>query len=278
MVSLKVIKNRIRTVSNTKKITQTMRLVSAAKYSRAERELSSARPIGRGATEFFELAGIHTPAKVDPQLIVALTGDRGLCGGIHSGIAKAIDLSLKSNSALQSETKIICVGEKNRMILSRMYPNNIIWVANNVGKTSMTFHDAGAIGEQIKNSIDEYNIARTAIYYNKFVNASSYMVSTSRFYDRSSLYAAEKFLLYDMIEEEIVDCWLEFAIVAIVFWILKESSASEHSARMTSMESATKNAAEMIQQLTLAYNRTRQTVITNELIEIISGASAINKN
>lgn len=94
-------------------------------------------------------------------------------------------------------------------------------------------------------------------------------------YDQKQIYSAEKFPLYDGVNEEIVDCWLEFSFAAMIFWIMKEAATSEYSARMTAMDNATRNASDMIKNLALEYNRTRQAAITRELIEIISGASAI---
>ncbi|XP_012276147.1 ATP synthase subunit gamma, mitochondrial-like [Orussus abietinus] len=276
MSSLKVIKNRIRSVNNTKKISQTMRMVSAAKYARAERELKATRPLGQGSQVFLEQAQVTPPVDLELQLIVSLTGDRGLCGAIHSGLSKEVEKALDKSPKLKLGTKFFCVGEKNRTILARLYPEKVLWVASEVGKKVMTFIDAGLIGQKILEIIKEHNIARTQIYFNKFVNAGLYTVDTVDMYNRSTVFAGKNFVLYDMIDEDTVDCWLEFSAAATIFWMLKESYASEQSARMTSMENATKNASEMIKNLTLTYNRTRQAVITKELIEIISGASAVN--
>lgn len=107
------------------------------------------------------------------------------------------------------------------------------------------------------------------------MNASVYAVSTTELFDRETVQAGTKFPLYDEVDEETLNCWLEFSLVTLIYWMMKEGTASEHSARMIAMENATKNASEMIKELTLLYNRTRQAVITKELIEIISGASAI---
>ncbi|XP_043276254.1 ATP synthase subunit gamma, mitochondrial-like [Venturia canescens] len=277
MSSLKVIKNRIRSVSNTKKITQTMRLVSAAKYARAERELLAVRPAGQSPQRFFELAEILPPEKIESQLVIALSGDRGLCGAIHSGIAKAISAVMEKNPKTRESTKLVCIGEKNRIILSRFYPENILWVVNEVGKKSLTFMDAGKAAHQILKTTEEFKFSRTLIYYNKFVNASVYAVSTTDLFDRDAVQAGIKFPLYDEVDDDTLTCWLEFGLVTLVYWMMKEGTASELSARMIAMENATKNASEMIKELTLLYNRTRQAVITKELIEIISGASAVEK-
>lgn len=169
MSNLKIIKNRIRSVGNTKKIAQTMRMVSAAKYAKAERELKEVRSFGQGATQFYEIAEVNPPLKPESQLVIALTGDRGLCGAIHSGISKAIVADIEQSPKLKANTKIICVGEKNRAILSRIYPEKILWVASEVGKKPMTFLDAGLIAEQIVQTQADNDFRQTLIYYNKLV-------------------------------------------------------------------------------------------------------------
>ena len=169
MTTLKVIKNRIRSVGSTKKISQTMRMVSASKYAKAEKELKGVRSFGLGATQFYELAEVHPPSEPESQLVIALSGDRGLCGAIHSGIAKAIVTDLERSPKLEANTKIICVGEKNRLILSRLYAKKMLWVASEVGKKPMTFIDAGRIAEQILISQAAHDFRQTIIYYNKLV-------------------------------------------------------------------------------------------------------------
>ena len=112
-------------------------------------------------------------------------------------------------------------------------------------------------------------------FFDRFTNATTYGVATTDLFDRTAVYSGSRFPLYDGIDDETVDSWLEFCTVLMIYWMMKEGSASEQSARMTAMENATRNASDMIKNLTLLYNRTRQAVITKELIEIISGASAV---
>lgn len=169
MSSLKVIKNRIRSVSNTKKITQTMRLVSAAKYARAERELLAVRAAGQSPQRFYEQAEISGPEEIETQLIISISGDRGLCGAIHSGLAKAISAAIEKNGKSRDTTKLVCIGEKNRIILSRFYPGNILWVVNEVGKKSLTFLDAAIVAHRILETTEETKFSRTLIYYNKYI-------------------------------------------------------------------------------------------------------------
>ena len=169
MTTLKVIKNRIRSVGNTKKISQTMRMVSAAKYAKAQKELQEIRSFGECATKFYELAEVYPPTDPESQLVIALTSDRGLCGAIHSGIAKAIVTDIQKIPKLEANTKLICIGDKNRVILSRVYPQKILWVASEVGKKPTTFNDAGFIAAEILKSQAKVNFKQTLIYYNKLV-------------------------------------------------------------------------------------------------------------
>lgn len=169
MTTLKVIKNRIRTVGNTKKISQTMRMVSAAKYAKTEKELKGVRPFGNAALQFYELTEINPPNDPESQLMIALTGDRGLCGSIHSGIAKTISTDLERIPKLSAKTKLICIGDKTRLILSRDYSKKILWVASEIGKKPMTFLDAAFIAQKILKTQTDDEFHQTLIYYNKLV-------------------------------------------------------------------------------------------------------------
>lgn len=176
MSTLKVIKNRIRSVNNTKKITQTMRLVSAAKYARAERELLAVRSSGQGPQRFFEQAEVAPPPEAESQLLVSLSGDRGLCGAIHSGVAKAVGAVIQSTPKIRETTKLVCIGEKNRMILSRYYADRIIWTATEIGKKPLTFIDAGLVAQKILETVEEQKFSRTQIYYNKLVRNQCFII------------------------------------------------------------------------------------------------------
>ncbi|KAF7997134.1 hypothetical protein HCN44_005411 [Aphidius gifuensis] len=276
MSSLKVIKSRIKSVGNTKKISQTMKLVSSAKYSRSQKELIQARKFGVCPKLLFDYTELQPNKSPNSQLFVAITSDRGLCGAINSGLSRVINRTIdKLNNEQKNLTKLICIGQKNYTILSRLYSDKIILVASEVGKKSLTFIDAGNIAQEIMKIMNIFEFSRTRIYYNKFINAATYKVDYLDLYDKKQINSAPKFPLYDGINDDTIDCWLEFSITTMIYWIIKESSTSEYAARMTSMENATKNASDMIKNLSLEYNRTRQAVITGELIEIISGASAL---
>ncbi|XP_011311768.1 ATP synthase subunit gamma, mitochondrial-like isoform X1 [Fopius arisanus] len=276
MSSLKVIKNRIKSVENTKKISRTMRLVSAAKYVKAERDLSCARTLGTSPQYFFEAAGLKVDLQPKSRLVLAVSGDRGLCGAIHSGIAKAVHMSVETLKLTTSAPiNLICIGEKSRVILARFYAKKMLWTASEIGKKPSTFIDACRIAQRIFKSLEDHTFSQIQVYYNKFINPNVSIVSTIDLFDRLSIISAPKFVLYDGLDDNTVDCWVEFTFATIIYLVLKESSVAEHAARMTAMDNATKNASEMIKKLQLKFNRTRQAAITAELNEIISGASAI---
>ncbi|XP_046387781.1 ATP synthase subunit gamma, mitochondrial [Ischnura elegans] len=272
MATLKAISIRLKSVKNIQKITQSMKMVSAAKYTRAERELRMARPIGEGAQAFYEKAEVATPEAEKPQkLIIAITSDRGLCGAVHSSVAR----NIKNELATEAEnTKVICVGDKSRGILQMFYRNNIILVANEIGRKPPTFQDAALLADKIFQS--GYNFTSGKIVYNRFKSVVSYATSELPLYSLPAVSSAPKLSVYDSLDSDVIQSYLEFSIASLLYYAMKESACSEQSSRMTAMDNASKNAGEMIDKLTLTFNRTRQAVITRELIEIISGAAALD--
>lgn len=272
MATLKAISIRLKSVKNIQKITQSMKMVSAAKYSRAERELKAARPYGTGAQQFFEKTEIVPDEKEAPRkLLVAMTSDRGLCGAVHTGVARNIRNELIKDEA---NIKVFCVGDKSRSILSRLYGKNILMVANEVGRLPPTFLDASRIAHEILNC--GYNFTEGKIVYNRFKSVVSYQCTSLPIYNAPVVEKSEKLVLYDSLDSEVIKSYLEYSLASLIFYAMKEGACSEQSSRMTAMDSASKNAGEMIDKLTLTFNRTRQAVITRELIEIISGAAALD--
>jgi len=272
MATLKAIQMRLKSVKNIQKITQSMKMVSAAKYARAERDLKQARPYGEGAKAFYDVAEIQ-PAKEDKkELYIAMTSDRGLCGAVHTGIARQIrnELNAKANS---DDTKIICIGDKSRAVLQRLFAKKFIFVANEVGRIPPTFLDASKIAIEVLNS--GFDFGHGKIVYNKFRSVVSYNLSAVPIFSVKSVESSEKLVAYDSLDADIIRDYLEFSLASLLFYTMKESACSEQSSRMSAMDNATKNAGEMIDKLTLTFNRTRQAVITRELIEIISGAAAL---
>lgn len=272
MATLKTISIRLKSVKNIQKITQSMKMVSAAKYARAERELKSTRKFGEGAQVFYEQADVKPIEKEKPsKLIIAVTSDRGLCGAVHSNIVKSIRAELDTSNP--DTTKVVCIGDKSRSLIQRKNRQNILFQVNEIGRKQSTFTDVMKITQAIFDSGFEYDEGK--IVYNKFRSVVSYRTSNIPIFSVDTVNASEKMPVYDSIDADVMQSYMEYSLASLIYYAIKESACSEQSSRMTSMDSATKNAGEMIEKLTLTFNRTRQAVITRELIEIISGASAI---
>jgi len=272
MATLKEISMRLKSVKNMQKITQSMKMVSAAKYARAERDLKPVRPYGEGAQVFYEQVDPQPIAEKPKTLLVAMSSDRGLCGGIHSSICKAIKAEIAESSDA-SNIAIACVGDKARAQLARVYPQNMLLQVTEVGRTAPTFEDAAAVAAAIINSGYEFGSGR--IYYNKFKSVVAYETMTLPMFTSDAITATENIALYDSLDADVIQSYMEYSLTSLIFYAMKEAACSEQSARMTAMDGASKNAGEMIDKLTLTFNRTRQSVITGELIEIISGAAAL---
>jgi len=285
MANLKAIAIRLKSVKNIQKITQSMKMVSAAKYARAERDLKAARPYGVGAQSFYESAQVGrdeggellpveaADANQQPkELYVALTSDRGLCGAVHSNICKTIRNELLTKSSLDN-VGIICVGDKSRAQLSRLFAKNILTVGSEIGRLPPQFGDASKIANAILNCGFDFDGGK--MYYNKFRSVVSYKTQEIPIFPLAAIGKGGKFTLYDSVDDDVLNSYLEFSLASMIYYCLKEGACSEQSSRMTAMDNSSKNAGEMIDKLTLTYNRTRQAVITGELIEIISGAAAL---
>merc|ERR1719285_48309 len=245
-------------------------MVSAAKYARAERELKQVRPIGNGAQQFYEKAEIAPPESVPQKLVIAMTSDRGLCGAVHTSVARYIRNELAKDD---QNIKVVCVGDKSRAILSRLYGKNIILACNEVGRLPPTFADAAKLADAVLKS--DYKFGSGEIIYNRFKSVVSYATTTLPIFSLESVSVAPKLSVYDSLDDEVIQSYLEFSLASLLFYSFKEGACSEQSSRMTAMDNASKNAGEMIDKLTLTFNRTRQAVITTELIEIISGSVAL---
>merc|ERR1711881_44709 len=277
MANLKAIAIRLKSVKNIQKITQSMKMVSAAKYARAERDLKAARPYGAGAQAFYEQAKVGedpegAPAPAGKELYVALTSDRGLCGGVHSSICKTIRNELLEKPSLDN-VGIICVGDKSRAQISRMFKENILAVGSEIGRLPPQFGDASKVANAILNSGYEFDTGK--MFYNKFRSVVSYKTQEIPIYPVSTVEKAANLPVYDSLDADVLQSYMEYSLASLIYYCLKEGATSEQSSRMTAMDNSSKNAGEMIDKLTITYNRTRQAVITGELIEIISGAAAL---
>ncbi|XP_071806194.1 ATP synthase subunit gamma, mitochondrial-like [Asterias amurensis] len=271
MATLKLIATRLKSIKNIQKITKSMKMIAAARYAKAERDLRPARSYGVGATALYEKAELEPELGKPEHLIIGISSDRGLCGGIHSSIAKAIRASINEKPE-GVNSKIVCVGDKVRTQLVRTHRNYLALAVNEYGRTSPSFFEASKIAAEIL-SLGDFDSGE--IHFNRFRSVVSYNTSVQPLVSMETMKLADTMTVYDDVDEDILRNYNEFQLASILYFCMMESSCSEQSSRMTAMDSATKNAGEMIDKLTLKFNRTRQSVITRELIEIISGAAAL---
>lgn len=189
-------------------------------------------------------------------------------------MARSIRNDLQARTESTENTKIACVGDKSRAILQRLFADKFIFVGNEVGRIPPNFLDASKIANEILQS--GFDFTHGQIVYNKFKSVVSYACSTTPIFSLKAVESSDKLAVYDSLDADVLKDYLEYSLASLVYYAMKESACSEQSSRMSAMDNASKNAGEMIDKLTLTFNRTRQAVITRELIEIISGAAALD--
>lgn len=272
MATLKEISTRLKSVTSIQKITKSMKMVSAAKYARAEKALKEARPNGAAAQALLEKAKIDIPDNLDKQIVVAISSDRGLCGAIHSGVVKAVRNHMKATPA-GVDAKIVAVGDKARGIVQRTHGDKILISCSEVGRKPPIFAEASFLAQEILSC--GFAFKSGTIIYNHFKSAASYEVRKRALFNTAALDDRAEIMAYEEVDRDSLQSYTEFTLASNMFYCMLESIAAEQSSRMTAMENASSNAGDMISSLRLTFNRTRQAVITRELIEIISGASAL---
>ncbi|KAM3720137.1 ATP synthase subunit gamma [Dirofilaria immitis] len=281
--TLKDISIRLKSVRNIQKITKSMKMVSAAKYNKAERELRGARVYGVGALQFYNSIGAAEPTdkpqeeiisskEKEKHLLVLITSDRGLCGSVHTAIAKEAK-RLLTEKASEVDYKLVLVGDKAKASMQSLHANHVLFSCNEIGRLPPTFEDASIIAAKILSS--DFKFDKGFILYNKFRSVVSYKTSIIPMFTLDAIVKQPTMSLYDSIDDNVLMDYANYSLAQLLYYALKESAASEQSSRMTAMDSASKNAGEMIDKLTMSFNRTRQSVITRELIEIISGAACV---
>ncbi|XP_069485778.1 ATP synthase subunit gamma, mitochondrial isoform X1 [Ambystoma mexicanum] len=273
MVTLKEITRRLKSIKNIQKITKSMKMVAASKYTKAERALKPARVYGTSALALYEKAEIKAPEDKKKHILIGISSDRGLCGAIHSSVAKIIKNEINAMSTSGKEVMIVGIGDKLRGILHRTHGEHMLMTFKEVGRKPPTFGDASIIATELLNS--GYEFDQGSVIYNRFRSVISYKTEDKPIFSLDTVSSSDNISVYDDIDADVLRNYQEFTLANIIFYTLKESTTSEQSARMTAMDNASKNAAEIIDKLTLTFNRTRQAVITKELIEIISGAAAL---
>ena len=291
MPSLKDLKVRINSVKSTQKITSAMKMVAAAKLRRAQEAAEAARPYAERMERMLgSLAGSMAGREGAPvllagngreqvHLIVVMTSDRGLCGGFNSSIVRATRRRVKELRDQGKQVKLFCVGRKGRDQLKRDLGDIIIGHMEDIGRPKLVFSMADGIGVKLVELFEKGEFDVAWLVYNKFKSAMTQIVTFQQLIPfavpEGKVGASDVSYEYEPDEQEILEALLPRNLGVQIFRALLENSASEQGARMTAMDSATRNAGDMINKLTIFYNRSRQAYITKELIEIISGAEAV---
>ncbi|GAA5859864.1 hypothetical protein JCM8547_004362 [Rhodosporidiobolus lusitaniae] len=273
--TLRELEQRIKSVGNIGKITKSMKMVAASRLARAQRSMTDAKAYGAANQAVFEQSeASKSEAKVEKILYIVASSDRGLCGGIHSSVAKFAKKDLENGEGAGKEIRVVALGEKPKQQMARGDGAKDLELSfSQIGKSVPTFNDALAIADAIEKS--DFKADKVKVIYNKFVSVIAYEAGSLDVYSTASLQASPAFSAYEVESDELAGDLGSFAMANAIYAGLVEGYAAEISARRNAMENASKNADEVGDKLRMQFNRGRQAVITNELIDIITGASAL---
>ena len=284
MPSLKDLKKRITSVKKTEQITSAMRMVAAAKLRRAQADIIAARPYAIKTNEVLVSLVSRTNPDMHPLLrvreprrgvLVVIASDRGLCGSFNQNVFRKADAFIKQKKELYSELSLVLVGKRSNDYFKRKTVNRRQTYVTGVPNFAL----ASEIGDDLINGYirDEYD--ELTIIFNEFKSAMTQILHQDVVLPVEPMEAEDEVMnveyLYEPTEEVLLDTLLPLSLKIFLYRALLESAASEHGARMTAMESASKNAGEMIDKLSIKYNRARQAAITTELMEVVGGAEAL---
>ncbi len=294
MPNLDDLKKRIGSVKSTQKITKAMKMVAAAKLRRAQESAESSRPYADSMRDLIgAISSGYSPTSTERNLLtgdendnvhmlILFTSERGLCGGFNSVVTKSLREKIENLQKENKTVKIICVGKKGYDILKRQYSEIITEVIDMREVKSVSYQDAKNISDKIIKMFFDGEFDKCSIFYNKFKSVISQIPTEQQIVpieleeDSSNEGTSDQSAFdFEPGESEILEELLPLNFTIQIFKALLESAASEQGARMSAMDNASRNASDMIDNLTLFYNRSRQAVITKELIEIISGAEAV---
>tara|TARA_Y100001949_G_C15969096_1_gene323010 strand:+ start:808 stop:1671 length:864 start_codon:yes stop_codon:yes gene_type:complete len=286
MSGLKEIRNRIRSVSSTMQITNAMKMVSAAKLKKAQDSISATLPYSNklsGLIQNISTSGesLDSPffiqRSIKKILVVAITSNRGLCGGFNSNVIKEVSRLIETKY-VSKNVEIICIGKKGRDILSKK--NNVIDSFNSV-YDEFSYENVKKIAELFMEKFSDESYDEIILVYNHAKNAATQHLTIEPYLpieedaEESSAQASRDYI-FEPSQSEILNELIPKALVVQLFKAISDSIAGEHGARMTAMYKATDNASEIRDQLKLTYNKARQTAITNEILEIVGGAESLN--
>ena len=283
MANLKEIRNRISSVSSTMQITSAMKMVSAAKLKKAQDAITAMRPYSDKLTQMLvnlsssvDFENVYlSPRKVKNKLVVCITSNRGLCGAFNSNvIKKCTEIANSSDESVS----FLCIGKKGADILSKNY--NVVQTNNEIFD-DLTFENISAIAEKLMSMFLAKEFDSVQIVYNKFKNAATQIVIQEQYLpiennDSENDQKESSDYIFEPSQVEIISELIPKSLKTQLYKSIRDSYASEHGARMTAMHKATDNATELRDQLKLTYNKARQAAITNEILEIVGGAEALN--
>ena len=292
MPSLDDLKKRIKSVKSTQKITKAMKMVAAAKLRKAQESAEKGRPYSQKMQNIILnlTKSINDPQNAPKLLVgtgedkkylcVVLTADRGLCGGFNSNICKLAKTNFKKILGEGKELNIITVGSKGHDQIKREYEKYVIKKFSFKDKKHVSFNEADEVGKEILSLFNQNKFDKCIIFYNNFKNVITQIPQAQQIIPAETKNLKESndenfSYEFEPEEDEILEDLLPKNISTQVFKALLENAASEQGSRMTAMDNATRNAGDLVDKLTIDYNRSRQASITKELIEIISGAESL---
>ena len=291
MPNLKEIRNRIVSVGSTMQITSAMKMVSAAKLKRAQDAVTKLRPYASKLKELLQnLSAVTDPsenkfAKINESksvLIVAVTSNRGLCGGFNNNIIKRVQFLIQ-NDFKENEVKVLCLGKKVKDVIKKT-PNYFITEELSAVEdifSDLTFDRASTIANELMELYKQQQFSKIVVVYNRFVNAATQAIEIEQFLpvlevkQEEGVSVAQDYI-FEPNKEDLVAVLIPKSLKIQLFKALLDSNASENGARMTAMHKATDNANDLQKSLKLSYNKARQAAITNEILEIVGGAEALN--
>ena len=291
MPSLKDLKIRIDSVKSTRKITKAMQMVAAAKLRKAQEAAERGRPYAEKMRSIVSnlASSVENIAKdnkflgdgsdSDKYLLIVATAERGLCGGFNSSIVKLAKSRIAELVSQNKEIKILTIGKKGREQLNREFESLFIGHVDLSNEKNITIDTARKISTDIIARFEDGEFEVAEIFYNKFASVISQIPSSYKLlpvaFNEKEADASNVSFNFEPDEDEILNEIIPKSVATSIFSVLQENAASEQGSRMAAMDNATRNAGEMIDRLTIDFNRSRQAAITNELIEIISGAEAL---
>ncbi|SCU93843.1 LAME_0F05182g1_1 [Lachancea meyersii CBS 8951] len=269
--TLREIEMRLKSIKNIEKITKTMKIVASTRLSKAERAKTSAREYSAAERGFYQSAETKELQTEEPsELIVAVTSDKGLCGSIHSQLAKAVRREVTKTP----QADIVCIGDKVKAQLLRTHGDRLRLAFSGVGKEAPTFEESALIANQILQLGKQYS--KIQVIYNNPVSSISFEPSVKPVYNAEAIEQSPSFAKFEIdADSKVSQDLYEFTLANQILAAMADGYAAEISARRNAMDNASKNAGDMINKYSILYNRTRQAVITNELVDIITGASSL---